>query len=89
MSGYSLTYAIGSDFYPSHPDEGYRRVTDLMMDADIVAADKRAAGRRRFWKIVKESIVALARNEPKIDGYNRSDPLGLPLKYEPEKSSSR
>ena len=26
------------DFYQSHPDDGYRRVTDLMMDADIVAA---------------------------------------------------
>ena len=26
------------DFYPSHPDDGYRRVTDMMMDADIVAA---------------------------------------------------
>ena len=26
------------DFYPLHPDDGYRRVTDLMMDTDIVAA---------------------------------------------------
>ena len=26
------------DFYPSHPDDGYRRVTDLMMDADIITA---------------------------------------------------
>ena len=25
------------DFYQSHPDDGYRRVTDLMMDADIIA----------------------------------------------------
>ena len=29
------------------------------------------AGRRRFWKIVKESWVKFARNEPKIGGYNR------------------
>jgi len=26
------------DFYQSHPDDGYRRVTYMMMDADVVAA---------------------------------------------------
>ena len=28
------------DFYQAHPDDGYRRVTYMMMDADIVAVCK-------------------------------------------------
>ena len=45
------------DFYPSHPDDGYRRVTDLMMDAGMVAASPSSvyrvlsqAGALRRWE---------------------------------------
>ena len=45
------------DFYQSHPDDGYRRVTYLMMDADIVAASPSSvyrvlsqAGALRRWE---------------------------------------
>ena len=45
------------DFYPSHPDDGYRRVTYMMMDADIVAASPSSvyrvlsqAGALRRWE---------------------------------------
>ena len=47
------------DFYPSHPDEGYRRVTDLMMDADIVAASPSSVYR------VLSQAGALRRREAK------------------------
>ena len=45
------------DFYQSHPDDGYRRVTYMMMDADIVAASPSSvyrvlsqAGALRRWE---------------------------------------
>ena len=45
------------DFYQSHPDDGYRPVTYLMMDADIVAASPSSvyrvlsqAGALRRWE---------------------------------------
>ena len=45
------------DCYPSHPDDGYRRVTDMMMDADMVAASPGSvyrvlsqAGALRCWE---------------------------------------
>lgn len=46
------------DFYQSHPDDGYRRVTYMMMDADIVAASPSSvyrvlsqAGALRRWEV--------------------------------------
>ena len=76
------------------PGGGYRlmwstitRIACTVPSALLLRRINGLAGRRRFWKIVKESGVKLARNAPKIGGYNQSGPLGLSLNCELENSS--
>jgi hypothetical protein len=46
------------DFYRKHPDEGYRRLTYMMIDADVVAASPSSA-----YRVLKQAKLLNRWNE--------------------------